>query len=244
LIKTKTKATVPPTPEKFMLLLKKYANLLFALFSADCTLFQCMQRVITALRSYSHSAREKMTNSTKASILWVILKQSRRFAIGEMGILQEFEEMHRSLAAKLASFSHAETPHQLLEETHELDKRKPEPPQQPFDPNPYKKPRIKPPNFSGHNANTWHPKLREVLGPHLKNTNYPTFTSILKYCNGNPEDIYPRFSTKCGPNAFFGRCMKGLNCTKDHSLPSDNEVEKILDMTKKFRLNPNGINRG
>lgn len=224
-----------------MLLLKKYANLLFALFSTNCTLFQCIERVISALRSYSHSAREKMTMTTKASILWVILKQSRRFAIGEMGVLNEFDEMHRSLSAKLASFTHAETPHQLHELPEiELDKRKNDPP---FDPNPHKKPRIKPP-YQGHNNNTWHPKLREALGPHLRTANYPTFTAIMKYCNENPETLYPRFSAKCGPNAFFGRCQKGLNCPKDHSLASDDDVEKILNMTKKFRLNPAGITRG
>ena len=203
-----------------------------------------MERVITALRSYSHNARSKMAMSTKASILWVVLKQSRRFAVGEMGVLQEFEEMHRSLSAKLASFSHAETPHQLYEEPPQLDKRKPDHQEER---NLLKKPRFpQKPNtpYGGHNNNTWHPKLREVLGPHLKSTHYPTFTAIMKYCNANPEDIYPRFSSKCGPNAFFGRCQKGLNCSKDHSLPSDNEIEKILDMTKKFRLNPNGIQRG
>lgn len=244
-VKTRTKATVPNTPEKFMLLLKKYANLLFALFSANCTLFQCLERVISALRSYSHSAREKMPLSTKASILWVILKQSRRFAIGEMGILQEYEEMHRSLSAKLASFSHAETPSQLYEDIIIPEKRKADlPPPQYNDYN--KRQRIPPPHkpYNGHNNNTWHPKLREVLSPHLKTANFPTFTAIMKYCNANPEDLYPRYSSKCGPNAFFGRCQKGLNCSKDHSLPADNDIEKILDMTKKFRLNPTGIQRG
>ena len=242
-IKTRSKATVPATQEKFMLLLKRYANLLFALFSGECTLFRCMVRVITALRAYSYNAREKMPPSMKASILWVILKQSRRFAIGEMGILQEFDEMHRCLASKLASFPHAETPSQLYEDTLNTDSNKRKTdinPAQPTDAKKHK-PQL---NSNGHNRNTWHPKLRQALTVPLKASGYPSYTAILKYCNTGTEDLYDRFHPKCGPNAFFGRCIRGMNCPKDHSLPSDDDVEKIMDMTKVFRLNPTGMHKG
>ena len=49
---------------------------------------------------------------------------------------------------------------------------------------------------------------------------------------------------KCSPNAFFGRCHKGSECTKNHNLPSDVEVEKIIELTKKFQANHLDILKG
>ena len=40
--KKRTQASVPATSDKFLLLLQQYANLLFALFSPECPLFQCV----------------------------------------------------------------------------------------------------------------------------------------------------------------------------------------------------------
>ena len=79
--------------------------------------------------------------------------------------LQEFKEMRRSLAAKVAAFSYAETPHQLYEESTIVpinDKRKPGHHNTQFN-NQFhnKKPCHKSmQSIHSHNNNTWHPKLR------------------------------------------------------------------------------------
>jgi hypothetical protein len=87
-LKLRRKAITPSSSEKFLLLLMSYENLLYALFSADCPLFLCVVRLVTAYKAFSQSAREKMSTLTQGLILWVLLKQSSQFAIGEMDILQ------------------------------------------------------------------------------------------------------------------------------------------------------------
>ena len=47
---------VPTTSDKFLLLLQQYANLLFAPFSSECSLFQCVVRIINAIKAYSCKA--------------------------------------------------------------------------------------------------------------------------------------------------------------------------------------------
>jgi hypothetical protein len=230
--KHKLKAAVPESAEKFVTMLLCYANLLYALFGGDCPLFKSIAQIISAFKSYSRNARENFSKLTKASILWVILKQSRQFSIGEMDILGEFKTMYEHLNGKLCSYHHAETP-KILYET-DIKKRKAN-----NDPNDKDQKLIK-----RDNPNTWHPKLKEALGEQIKAMHYPTFSAIMRYCGTNASDVYHIHSKKCAPNAFFGRCTKGKECTKDHSLPKTTDVEKILELTKKFREDPSGITRG
>jgi hypothetical protein len=240
--KKRTRASVPTTSDKFLLLLQQYANLLFALFSAECPLFKCVVRIVSAIKAYSREARDSMAVVTKASILWVILKQSRRFAIGEMDILAEFTYMHTVLSSKSSAYSHAETPLQLYrpnKEDKQKDKRKSGTPD--TGPDKKQKPSPPPPRF---NPNSWHQKLKAKLDNQMKATGYPSFSAIMKFCGTDPESVYPRWHKKCSPNAFFGRCHKGSECTKMHTLPSDAEVEKILDLTKKFQDNHLDILKG
>ena len=240
-MKKKHIATVPEEPEAFLRLLKCYANWLYALFSNEGPLYKCVRQIIKDILAYSHAARARLSMSTKASILWVIHKQSRKFAIAELDIIGEFDEMQRVLSAKNASFNHAETPAELWQKKKD-DKKRKDPIGDPTrDP---KKPRPTPQFQYGNNRNAWHQTLRDKLGTPLKTANYPTFTAIMNYCGKNADEVFGPRSKKCGPNAFFGRCKYGLNCTKDHSMPSEAEVAQILTLTKKFQEKPEGLAQG
>ena len=63
-------------------MLKRYTNLLYALFSEDCPMFNAMVAIIRALKDLSCKARKRMATATKGSILWILLLQSRQFALG------------------------------------------------------------------------------------------------------------------------------------------------------------------
>ena len=116
-LKNATKPKIPETSDEFMLTLKRFANLLFSIFSDDCPLFQCLHQIINALKKFSRSARIAMTTTTKASILWIVLLQSRQFSIGNMEILAEFQSMHTNLTAKQGTIIHAEVPSELLDDS-------------------------------------------------------------------------------------------------------------------------------
>ena len=79
--RNKIKISIPAKADEFTVMLKRYANLLYAVFKETCPLFKVLLEVIRALREFSREARKRMTMSTKGSILWIVLLQSRQFAL-------------------------------------------------------------------------------------------------------------------------------------------------------------------
>ena len=235
-LRKKAQAKVPETAELFMLTLRTFANLLFALFSEECPFLKCVLQIVKALKQFSRKAREAMSITTRASILWVILLQGRQFATGQMEVLAEFSALHTNLTAKQANIYHAEVPAELLHQKQTLSKKR----QADTDATPSQEEAKKVKS----NPNSWHPKLKATLEKALKVTNYPKFMQILTFCGIDANDMYKKFGGKCAPNVMFGRCYSKGSCTRSHALASDKEVEEILSLTKKFYENPDDFKKG
>ena len=214
-LKKTMQISIPTSAEDFLLLLKRYANLLFALFTARSPLFKCVREIIDALKAYSREARKRMSMKTKGSILWILLLQSRQFRMGEANVLFEFQMMHDDLRAKRAQISHSEVPSELLANSLETVV----PPNQAEEGG---EPKAKKPRRP--NPHTWHPKLRAALAKPLADAGKPSFTQILSFCKGSSYDIIPKGSKICVPNAFFGTCFAGDACKKQHSILRDDLV--------------------
>jgi hypothetical protein len=204
-LQCKARAKVPESAETFMLTLRTFANLLFALFSKDCPYLKCVTVVINAIKQFSRKAREAMSITTKVSILWVILLQGRQFATGEMSILVEFVQLQTNLNAKQANITHAEVPTELLHQPAPLQKKQhtDEGLSSPVLPlggagGDNKKTKV----IS--NPNTWHPRLKAKLGPALKITGYPRFMQVLNFCKIDPKYFYDKLGDRCTPNTLFG----------------------------------------
>jgi hypothetical protein len=183
-------------------------------------------------------AREAMSITTKASILWVILLQGRQFTTGEMDILAEFVSLQTNLNAKQAHITHAEVPAELLHLKTPLTKKRQndEGPSSPNAPLVQKGGDDK--NHKGPNPNTWHARLKAKLGLALKQTKYPKFMQVLNFCKIDPQYFYDKFGDRCTPNSIFGNCFSKGNCTRKHTLPSEHEVNEILYLTKMFHEHP------
>jgi hypothetical protein len=237
-LRRKARAKVPDTAENFMLTLRTFANLLFALFSADCPYLKCIVEVINAIKQFSRKAREAMSITTKASILWVILLQGRQFATGEMNILAEFISLQTNLNAKQANITHAEVPAELLQLKAPLTKKR-SADEGPSSPNvPLVQPGGDDKKHKASNPNTWHPRLKAKLGPALKATKYPKFMQVLNFCKIDPQFFYNKFGDRCTPNTIFGTCFSKGACQRKHTLPSSHEVDEILYLTKMFHEHP------
>ena len=241
--RSKIKISIPVEPEEFMLMLKRYANLLFALFSDSSPMFNAMVAIISALRDLSREARRQMTLATKGSILWIILLQSRQFALGKVNLLCEFTTMHEDLRAKRASILHSEMPRELLTNS-EVDAPKGKPSAEAGTHNEAidvdkipKRPKMA-------NPNKWHPKLKEKLEEPLKAAGFPSFTKIMNFCKQDAYSIFPKGSAICVPNAFFGRCFHGEKCTRKHTLPKDSQIEVMLKMVDDFIKDPAKLKSG
>ena len=245
LIKTrnaKAKIKIPEAIEEFMRLLKRFANLTYALFSRECPLFQAVKSIIDSLRSYSPSARQALSLQTKAAILWIILLQSRQFAMGELDILSEFQAMQRKLAEKERHITHAELPAALLAKPKaDSDKADNSSKQNNHTPNKSSQGDPKRIKQNDPNPNQWHPKLKAAMEKAMMASNYPSFTRIMTYCDVDTNTQCVGGPAICTPNMYFGKCTHGLKCIKKHTLPSDAEVETILKQVKKFIDSPSGV---
>ena len=104
--------------------------------------------------------------------MWIVLLQSRQFALGEVKILCEFTTMHGDLRAKISKIHHSEMPLELPTNSTET-------PSPPATRTPYihvldidniqKKPRVS-------KLKNCHPKLKAYLEGPLKEAENPTFT--------------------------------------------------------------------
>jgi hypothetical protein len=235
-LRKKAQAKVPETAELFMLTLRTFANLLYALFSEDCPFLKCVLQIIKALKQFSRKARDAMSITTRASILWVVLLQGRQFATGQMEVLAEFSALHTNLTAKQANIYHAEVPAELLHSKQALSKKRPLETDTANTQEEIKKTKT--------NPNAWHPKLKSTLEKAMKVANYPKFMQVLTFCGVDANDMYKKFGGKCVPNVMFGRCYSKNSCTRSHALPSDKEVEEILDLLKKFHEHPEDLAKG
>lgn len=226
------KVAVPTTSEDFTLMIRRYANLVFALFGPLCYLFLALKQLIDCLRGYSRQVLNAMPQLTRASILWIILLQSRHFAMGHTDILAAFANLQTKLASKDGYISHMEVPKALYDSS--SNKRKT--PDDPDKENPGDdKKRLRPPN-----KNKWHPALQKALFPALKKSNFPTFTKIMKFCGADVNVPFSQKDKICAPNAFFGRCSSGDKCRKSHALISDEQAKEILKILDKFVRDPDG----
>ena len=235
--KKKLKVKIPEDQADFMLMLRRYANLLYAAFLDDAPLFKLVREVIRALRDFSREARKRMTLNTKGSILWIILLQSRQFAIGEMGVMCEFQTMHNDLRAKRANIHHSEMPLELLTNSTNPDPAAPAPKEeQVVD---VDKVGEKPPKKSRQaNPNNWHLKLKAALEAPLKTAGNPSFTKIMNFCGKDAYGIVPKGSNVCAPNLLFGTCFHGEKCTRTNKMATDGQVKQVLELVDKFIKDP------
>ena len=230
-LRQRLKAVVPVEAEDFLLLLKRFGNLLFALFSEHSPLFKCMREIIRAYRGYSREARKQLGMASKGAILWIILLQARQFALGEVNILFEFTKMHEDLRAKKSVFHHSEMPRELLGSM-------------PPSPTPLRNPdeSAKRPRLA--NPSSWHPQLKDLLLPAVRVARNPTFTQLLGFLKRDAYHIFPRGSDVCVPNSILGTCQQGDKCKRKHRLPNDEQVKNIMEFVQPFVKHPEGLREG
>ena len=238
----KSKALVPSSPEEFLHMLQAYSNLLLALFSETCPLYVAMVSIVSALKSINMRAQASISLQAKATILWIILLQSRRFAIGDMSILSEFSKMQADLVGKNTNIYHTKIPAELLK-GHEPSL--PPPPSKHPVPQPTatdspapKRQKLLP------NPNAWHPKLKGAFGPAMEKAGHPPLTAIANYCGVNIKKNFNGHGNRCTSNAVLGKCYLGDKCTRTHNLPSEEEVGSIVKLFKKFLDAPEGAKKG
>ena len=230
--KTWQKIVVSDLFDKLVKLLRKYINILHATFGSACPFSVILRNMLGSLEGYSDNAQSTITKQTIASILWIILLQSRHFAIGQMSgptsILPEFKLLQDDITAKRGNISHAELPAKFLE-----------PPTKPktgstgetstttdtgggsIPPSPNKSQQVE-------CTVTLHPLIRDKLGGLLKNaaSRNLSISNLCKVCGTAPKHLFP--AGKCATEAVFGKCTI-LRCKRQHVVPTDEEAKIIIE---------------
>ena len=248
--KSKVKASVPDTSEKFLAMLKRYANLLCALFSSQCPLYAQMYNLISALRDISQTARDHLSHGTKASILWIVLLQSRHFArgnmVGDKALLGSFSSMMNHLHSKMCSLiGHVEVPKDLMKMPQHTTKHQKEPEsQQKTNPSGTDK-MWKPGNgaeskdmFMNKNGDHW--SIGSFMEKPMKEASFPALAKVCTYCNIEKAQLVP--DKEVCQNFFIIRaCRYGCACKFKHVTPTEAQKEVLKTKLKRFFDEPLGI---
>ena len=221
---------------EFLLLLKTFTNLLYALFSSGCPLYQHVCIIIKALFSFKRNALKIMSAHTKVSILWITLLQMRHFASGEIMLLAEFKTMLEKIVAKDTTISYAEVPAALVTPTPSTPtKTKRERDLNPITPELDKVRKRKKPLDS----DRIHPLLkRHFVDNVLRAVPRASLTQICTFCNTSVRHLC-RDNKRC-VLAMLGMC-KNKRCTRDHSPALDDEAKNIKTLLDKAIKNPGDI---
>ena len=233
---TKVTATVPVDSFEFLLLLKTFANLLFALFGSSCPLYTNVRHLIKAIHTYKRSAIRALTMQTKASILWILLLQTRHFAAGHQTVLAEFQNMLRKIVAKESPIVHAEVPAMLLSDPPATSTKRKEPsPDSDTTPGlvtpdrgPPKRVKIE-----------LHPLIKSKIVDNIGRANRTaSLTQICKFCDTDVRQLC-RETNRC-VLYMVGMCKK-KGCTRKHAKASDAEAAHIVLLLDKAVQNPTEI---
>ncbi len=259
----KLKAVVPKDGQALLLTLKRFGNFLFALFTSESPLFKELAKIIKAFKKITLNARINLPHHVRATIMWIILLQSRVFAEGDMlaradsddveGCLGEFINLKNAIMAKsLAGLNHEDMPDQLRYEQGRTDtdggagkrtRGKSEqgvnPGVTPDDP-PTKTPRQTPAR-NGYNKEF----VDGTMVPALAAAGNPTLHEVCQFCGVTRENLMPDFNcrTDCIKFALTGKCEYGNKCRFHHLTVNKKQEGAVRTKLKRFLDNPAEIKK-
>ncbi len=262
-LREKLKATVPASTDKLILKLKRYTNYLYALYTSRCPKYLRMRKIMTALLNLRESARARMSHDVRASILWIIHLQARKFAKGQMiagdkeECLFEFTNLLNVLQTKNChSISHDELPDALrgnigigtdkksttakrtagtFLNTQGVDDEEPVAEKEPKKP----KNRI---------VQEYNKDLAEHFAEAMKITSKPGLQKVCDYCGITKRSLVPDLDVRkdCRQFLVLGWC--GFDdrgkCILNHRTATPDQVKIIKEKTFKFTNDPNGMLSG
>jgi hypothetical protein len=230
---------------ELMRYLKEYANLIAVLFTERCPLWCTLDDLIDSLMDYTEEERASLQRASCNAILWIIMRQSRSFAAGDMvepdDVLPEYGEMMMAITVR-RKIEFLGLPPSM--------KRKPE---EMLQAEQAKKHRgNNGGNGGGHNNNNnnnkkappeftdkgvQHPKLAQAFET-IKTQNRvpPQIFRLCEACDTKHHLLFPNRPGMCAKAQIFGACPK--DCKHTHIKISDNEAEAVIRKLKKALDNP------
>ena len=251
--RSKVKAGVPASGDDLLLMLKRFANLIYALFTSQSPLYQELHLIIKALKAFSLNARKNLPHKVRATIMWIILLQARKFSKGQMDMddaedkcLGEFKNLkHHLLAKSCAGLNHEDMPDELRKD----------PSQGPTPPGKRdleamlkalqsgKVPAQLPPKKTKNDHLIREPHNAEVstlLRKPMQEAGGISLDDVCTFCGVTRAALIPNFDiTKdCAVHFLFGTCRYGDSCIFNHRTATKAQLKTIQDKLDKFIRDP------
>ena len=240
---TKLKCTCPSTYTGMCKQLKRYANLLHAVFGEFCPLFEAMQTLIEEFDRYNDTSESRVSKETIASVLWIIMLQSRHFAAGQMTGDTPFLPVFNQLLLDVnmeRPIKHGQVPSSLFEVHSVLGKNKNPPTgtQNIFIPDP-KKGRFDP-NSNGmvivERPEIYHPAMKSAMAKFKALKPRPTVLKLCKACGTQSNRLFPNSPDVCVRGQLWGACER--TCKYAHRTLPDTEIAEAIRQLQKVIDNP------
>jgi hypothetical protein len=235
-------ASAPSSFDGLVKRIKRFGNLIYAIFGENSAMFMQLEDMVTALDSYGEYARNTMSHQTIASILWITHIQSRHYAAGAMkgakALKAEFTTMMNALMTKTPVL-HMDTPPKLYNKDSNNNSNKHNAPtnQQDKDQSPTKKQK---PNNEGDRyqlveRNVMNQKMKVAMKPILSLPRIPNMGKICRAARINAGDLFPAHKDICIRSQVLGKCF--VSCTHKHIKLSDSEVTNAIKLLESVNAN-------
>jgi len=241
-------AKVPEDADGLMQMIKRFANLLYTLFTSQCPMYHQLYEIVKGLREHSPNARTQLGRKARASMLWIILLQARRFDQGKMegneGCLGEFANLCNLIRAKnCGTLDQCEIPFELATTATPA-------PQSPekrktgaatdghYTESPPKKTKMS----TGRVVEPFNQDMKMLLEQPRRDAGYPRFTVMCEFCGIKRKKLVTCLTNKdCRQFFLTGSCVYGNACRLHHGKATMTQVKEIEAKLARFIIEPLGI---
>ena len=260
-LKAKFTVEIPDTTEEMVLMLKRFGNLLYIVFTVECPLFLALDSVIKSFNKISSLSRCNMSLRKRASMLWIVLVQTRHFGAGKLNILPEFENMLKQLQRKDLKISYSECPcalwsvsmikRKLLDTKSTCTfiplEKKPRTPEGGTTPGGGTREKDKTNKTQKDKVymdeNKWHPLLKAAFKPALEKAGNPGFLKVFNFCGLQSTGIpgLDKRKNYCFQRHTHNYCRNGAYCNRNHDMKSDQDANLFIKAYEPFLKDPEAL---
>ncbi len=260
---SKIKAKAPETFTGCIKQLKTYGNVLHCGFGDLCPLFLALDKVIESLENFLDVERSTYDKRTFASILWIVMLQSRYFARGKMhsptDLLPEFQMLINNVCTRIPVV-HGGVRSTLYEASSTTTqgggigtgrghngggnlKRELDNEAGAEGKNDKKKRRTKTGVLlRGHEverADIYHKDMQEAMAPFVRMEPRPTVKQLCQTCNASASQLFPQHPKLCIRAQLFGICDK--RCNNEHKKVNEDTIKQALTVLQPAITNPTSV---
>ena len=243
--------TLPPSFDHMVRQIKRFANLVHALFGDTSPMVAALEAVVNELEDQTEIAIAKVSKENIASILWIIMLQARHFAAGQMVhddlYIPSFQVLLNNLEMKnVHGISHGEVPPELytpkpVAPPTKRPRAEAQLPQQ----DEQRKKRVALENDKvaqwKERPEYYNQKLKADMATIKAMVPRPSITKLCRAAGTSPAALFPSNKKVCIRSQIWGACEH--SCPHQHIVMGDAEIDHARDQLKKVVNNPSLLNK-